>query len=122
MDVAHFIHLFNQYLEKSNYSSMAPTQKSVLVTGCSAGGIGEALAAEFQEKGWLTFATARNLKKVQHLEDTGCKVLELDVTNEETIKNAVKEVELRTGGKLDMLINNAGMSTLLPSLAAIFSF
>jgi NADP-dependent 3-hydroxy acid dehydrogenase YdfG len=93
---------------------MTSKQKSVLITGCSAGGIGEALAAEFHSKGWLVFATARNLEKVKHLKELGCEILELDVTKDETIRSAVKEVGKKTNGILDMLINNAGMSVSPP--------
>jgi 1-acylglycerone phosphate reductase len=83
--------------------------KSVLITGCSKGGIGDALAQEFYSKGLLVFATARDLSKVEHLKSLGLTTLKLDVTSAESIKNAVAEVEAVTGGKLDFLVNNAGM-------------
>jgi 1-acylglycerone phosphate reductase len=83
--------------------------KSVLITGCSKGGIGDALAQEFHSKGLHVFATARDLSKVKHLKALGLTTLKLDVTSAESIKNAVAEVEAVTGGKLDFLVNNAGM-------------
>jgi NAD(P)-dependent dehydrogenase (short-subunit alcohol dehydrogenase family) len=91
-----------------NIVSMTATQKSVLITGCSAGGIGSALAELFHRRGWLVFATARELSKVQNLKLLGCEIILLDVTIDETISAAVKVVESRADGKLDMLINNAG--------------
>ncbi|KAK0383163.1 hypothetical protein NLU13_9076 [Sarocladium strictum] len=84
---------------------MAP---SVLITGTSKGGIGDSLAHEFHRRGYKVFATARNLQKVQHFEQAGITVVKLDVTEPETIKSAVKEVEAATGGRLDILVNNSG--------------
>ena len=87
-------------------------QKSVLITGCSEGGIGDALAQEFHKKGCKVFATARNLNTVQHLKVLGCEVCELDVTDVESIKRAVEFVEKKTGGELGVLVNNAGTGML----------
>jgi len=83
-------------------------QKSVLITGCSEGGIGDALAQEFLKKGCKVFATARNLNSVQHLKELGCEVYKLDVTDIESVKSAVEFAEKRTGGELGVLVNNAG--------------
>ena len=44
------------------------TPKTVLITGCSAGGIGSALAEVFQKRGIHNFATARDLSKMSHLQ------------------------------------------------------
>lgn len=83
-------------------------KKSVLITGCSKGGIGDALAQEFYNKGLGVFATARDLTKIEHLKVMGLEVLQLDVTSQESIRQAVEEVQKATGGKLDFLVNNAG--------------
>ena len=85
---------------------MAP--KSVLITGCSEGGIGDALAKEFHRKGHRVFATARNLAKVQHLKKLGLEILPLDVVNATSITQAVESVHALTGGTLDILVNNSG--------------
>ncbi|KUJ16581.1 NAD(P)-binding protein [Mollisia scopiformis] len=91
-------------------------QKTVLITGSSEGGIGDALAKEFHKKGLRVFATARNLTKVQHLKNMGLEVLKLDVVDDASIKEAVEEVKTRTGGKLDFLVNNSGRGYSLPLL------
>lgn len=83
--------------------------KSVLITGCSEGGIGDALAKEFHTKGLRVFATARNLKSIAHLKDVGMETLPLDVTSSSSIAEAVKSVEAATGGSLDFLVNNSGV-------------
>jgi 1-acylglycerone phosphate reductase len=83
--------------------------ETALITGCSKGGIGDALAQEFYHKGVRVFATARDLSKIQHLKAMGLETVQLDVTSEESIQNAVRYIEKETGGKLDYLVNNAGM-------------
>ncbi len=82
--------------------------KSVLVTGCSLVGIGDAIAREYHNGGFRVFATARNLDRIAHLQALGLDVLPLDVTSDESIRTAVKSVRAATGGNLDILVNNAG--------------
>jgi len=86
--------------------------KSVLITGSSEGGIGDALAKEFHRRGHRVFATARNLAKVQHLKEMGLEILLLDVTDDDSIKQAVESVKAATGGTLDILVNNSGAGRL----------
>jgi len=88
--------------------SQSSSQKSVLITGCSAGGIGDALAQSFHRRGLRVFATARNLSKIQHLKEMGMEVVELDVTDGGSVTSAVEHVKASTGGTLDILVNNAG--------------
>jgi 1-acylglycerone phosphate reductase len=84
--------------------------KSVLVTGCSDGGIGSALAKEFQNKGHRVFAGVRNIKKAESISRIpNITMIKLDVTSKESIAQAVKFVneEIQNRG-LDILVNNAG--------------
>jgi 1-acylglycerone phosphate reductase len=83
--------------------------KSALVTGCSVGGIGDAIAQALHRRGLRVFATARTLSKIQHLKDMGMDVVQLDVTNPASVQQAVKTVNEATGGTLDVLINNSGV-------------
>jgi len=91
------------------------SRKTVLITGTSEGGIGDALAKEFHRKGLRVIATARNLAKVQHLKDLGLEIVPLDVVDPVSIQDAVKSVETLTGGKLDILVNNSGSGKGFPS-------
>ena len=84
------------------------TQKTILITGCSKGGIGDALARSFHKKGLRVFATARNIAKAQHLKEMGIEVIPLDVVDNASIQNAVEVVKAKTGGSLDILVNNSG--------------
>jgi NADP-dependent 3-hydroxy acid dehydrogenase YdfG len=91
--------------------------KTVLITGCSAGGIGSALAETFTERGLHVFATARTLSKMAHLEKRpNITLLELDVTSASSIHAAVETVMAITGGKLEYLVNNSGQSCVRPAL------
>ncbi|KAI1368735.1 hypothetical protein F5Y08DRAFT_227895 [Xylaria arbuscula] len=109
--------------------------KTVLITGCSDGGIGAALAVEFQLRGLRVFATARDLSKTTILAALGIETLQLDVTSESSIEQAVAIVreKLRISDpndydinhekpkaeqprydRLDLLINNAGVNFIMP--------
>ncbi|CAG9947795.1 unnamed protein product [Clonostachys rosea f. rosea IK726] len=97
---------------------MSNPKNSVLITGCSAGGIGAALAQVFQEKGYDVFATARTPSKISRELSTASNVtiLTLDVVSSKSITAAVESVRKVTGGKLDILINNSGMPFRAPGL------
>ena len=95
---------------------MSP-QKSVLITGCSAGGIGSSLVESFQKRDLLVFATARTASKMAHLEKLpNVVLLTLDVTSAASIAAAVDSVKSRTGGTLDYLVNNSGVVHVMPIL------
>jgi len=82
--------------------------KAVLITGCSSG-IGWATAKRLSEVGWRVYATARNVEKITPLEESGCRLLPLDVTDEDSMRRTVEEVE-REEGAVGVLVNNAGYS------------
>lgn len=95
--------------------------KTVLITGCSEGGLGAALAKAFQEQGYHVFATLRNPAKAGSLageKGTNIDVLELDTTSEESINTSLETVEKRTGGRLDVLVNNAATGSTMPMIHA----
>ncbi|EJT75925.1 hypothetical protein GGTG_05850 [Gaeumannomyces tritici R3-111a-1] len=110
-------------------------RKIVLITGCSAGGIGSALALEFHARGHLVFATGRTPAKMAHLAEAGVRTLEMDVTSDASIAAAVRaviaaqqqETSSGVGGggggggdkgaaraRLDVLVNNAGVTYIMP--------
>lgn len=97
---------------------MAPEAKSVLITGCSEGGIGAGLAEAFCEKGYHVFATARTTSKISRSlsQAPNVTVLPLDVLSSEAIAAAVTSVTKVTGGKLDVLVNNSGAVMVMPAL------
>jgi NAD(P)-dependent dehydrogenase (short-subunit alcohol dehydrogenase family) len=82
--------------------------KAVLITGCSTG-IGRATAQRLAAAGWNVYATARKESAIEDLKGAGCKTLALDVTDEDSMQNAVKTVA-DTEGAVGALVNNAGYS------------
>ena len=82
--------------------------KAVLITGCSSG-IGWATAKYLSDVGWRVYATARDVEKIAPLGESGCRLLALDVTDEDSMASAVGEVE-REEGAVGALVNNAGFS------------
>ena len=90
--------------------------KNVIITGGTKG-IGKATAIEFANKGYRVIATTRNIKNKAELEEmfkenikgNGEIIVEtLDVNNEEDVKNLIHSV-VEKYGKLDCLVNNAGI-------------
>jgi NAD(P)-dependent dehydrogenase (short-subunit alcohol dehydrogenase family) len=92
------------------------TKKTILITGCSDGGLGSELCLSFHKRGYRVFASARNLAKLKDTEALGIESIKLDVLSEESIAAAVKEIQGLTGGSLDALLNNAGGGYSMPVL------
>lgn len=87
--------------------------KVVLITGADTG-IGRSLVHEMAARGAKVAAGLFSMKNRKHLpEDT--LALPMDVTNEEQIAKAVRKT-LKTHGRIDVLINNAGIDPRTPPL------
>lgn len=95
--------------------------RTVLITGCSDGGLGAALAIAFHKHGDHVLATARNPDKMAHLKKMGIETLQLDVLSDDSVRAAVAEVSRRTDGRLDILLNNAGSGYSTPLMDASLS-
>ena len=86
----------------------------VLITGCSSG-FGLLTALHFVRKGDTVYASMRNTSKAAPLDEAREKeklalhVVQLDVTEEESVRKAVQQV-LGDAGRIDVLVNNAGIS------------
>ncbi|MCG8330342.1 MAG: SDR family oxidoreductase [Chitinophagales bacterium] len=88
--------------------------KNILITG-SSNGFGFLAARAIAQKGHKVWASMRNsatknLEKKEALESFSDKitVLDLDVTNDTSVKNAVEQI-INEAGTIDVLINNAGV-------------
>lgn len=93
---------------------MTSAKRSVLITGCSDGGLGSALALAFHRAGWRVFASARNLSKLKVVEAAGIETVQLDTLSDESTAACVSLVTEMTGGSLDCIVNNAGAGYTMP--------
>jgi NAD(P)-dependent dehydrogenase (short-subunit alcohol dehydrogenase family) len=87
-------------------------QKVAIVTGSSSG-IGYATSLMLARKGFYTYASVRNINKSASLESIAnaerlpLKLIQLDVTDDSSVKDAVEKIVLEKG-RIDVLVNNAG--------------
>jgi NAD(P)-dependent dehydrogenase (short-subunit alcohol dehydrogenase family) len=91
--------------------------KNIIITG-SSNGFGLKAAKDFAEKGNKVFATMRNpkgknadAKAELESHSTNIKVVDMDVTNDVSVKEAMSTI-LAEAGNIDILINNAGIMYL----------
>src|SRR5215471_1843015 len=78
----------------------------VLITGCSSG-IGRAVALRLHDAGFTVYATARRTDTLTDVAGRGLRTVALDVTDEQSMTQAVAAVEA-DAGPVGVLINNAG--------------
>ena len=83
--------------------------KVVLVTGASSG-IGKAIATFLFAKGYIVYGTSRNPKNEKEF---SFELIALNVLKLDTINTAVNYI-LEKEGRLDVLVNNAGMGITGP--------
>jgi NADP-dependent 3-hydroxy acid dehydrogenase YdfG len=77
-------------------------QKNWLITGCSSG-FGRAITEAALAAGQRVIATARDVRSIADLESNACRVLTLDVTDAENVREVIA-----AAGPLDVIVNNAG--------------
>jgi NAD(P)-dependent dehydrogenase (short-subunit alcohol dehydrogenase family) len=92
-------------------------EKVALVTGSSSG-IGFETALLLSKSGFHTYASMRNLEKkniteIVNTENLPLRVIQLDVNDDISVKNAINKI-IAENGRIDVLINNAGYGLFSP--------
>lgn len=87
--------------------------KTVVITG-AAGGIGSAMARRFAEDGAVValcdLKGAVSAAEALRAEGYSAYGYEFDITDREAVKTAMETIAAECGGKLDVLVNNAGIN------------
>ena len=90
-------------------------KRNIFITGASSG-IGKSMAYSFGKNGDNLILCARRKGKLQEIKndiegryDVKVDIYELDVTEYEKVRDTVKEI-IKNSGKIDVLINNAGLA------------
>jgi NAD(P)-dependent dehydrogenase (short-subunit alcohol dehydrogenase family) len=98
---------YTQYKEKM-------MNKTTLITGTSSG-FGYKMAIDLTANGHTVYASMRdplgkNKQAASELEQHGANVVEMDVTNQESVDKALSHIDQQSG-RLDVLVNNAGIAS-----------
>lgn len=79
----------------------------ILITGCSTG-IGYNAVLTLQKRGHRVIATCRKQSDVDRLISQGIESVQMDIASSQSIANGFSEILVKTNGRIDVLINNAG--------------
>ncbi len=77
-----------------------------LITGASSG-IGKESARLLINRGYIVYAAARRIEKMSDLQALGVNLIELDITREDSLQQAVSKI-ISAEQRIDILVNNAG--------------
>src|SRR5215467_13780319 len=95
---------------------MTSAQRVAVVTGSSTGN-GYETSLTLARNGFLTYATMRNLNKGENIkslaekEKLPLKTVQLDVTDDISVKNAIQSITAESN-RIDVLVNNAGYTVV----------
>jgi NAD(P)-dependent dehydrogenase (short-subunit alcohol dehydrogenase family) len=94
-------------------------EKVAVVTGSSSG-IGLETALLLARTGFHTYASMHNLEKskniteISNIENLPLQVVQLDVKDNKSVKDAINKIVAAENGRIDVLVNNAGYGLFSP--------
>ncbi|XP_046913112.2 short-chain dehydrogenase/reductase family 9C member 7 isoform X1 [Dermatophagoides farinae] len=105
------------FYEMLNQETIDPSGKIVLVTGCDTG-FGNRTAYRLDQLGFhvyagVLFPDGDGAKQLQQKCSKRLKILKMDVTKPEEVKNVVEQIK-QSGKPLWALVNNAGVGVSVP--------
>lgn len=83
--------------------------KVILITGASSG-FGKATAEKLLAEGYIVYAAARRLEKMDDLQSRGAYILDMDVTDTTSVEKGVRQV-IEEQRRIDVVFNNAGFGS-----------
>ena len=85
--------------------------KNIIITGAS-GGIGHSIVKKLYENGANILATGTKKEKLEDLKSKfgNIKILSFDISQSEKIEEFIENAIIHLGGKLDCIVNNAGLT------------
>ena len=85
--------------------------KNIIVTGAS-GGIGNSIVKKLSDSGANILASGTKLEKLDQLKKDfeKIKILKFDISQSEKIEEFIENATEKLGGKLDCIVNNAGIT------------
>ena len=86
-------------------------ENNIIVTGAT-GGIGNSIIKKLYDTGANILATGTKNEKLEELKKKfeNIKVLKFDISKTDNLENFIEDATKQLGGKLDCLINNAGIT------------
>jgi NAD(P)-dependent dehydrogenase (short-subunit alcohol dehydrogenase family) len=96
-------------------SNALSADRTVLITGANRG-IGLELARQYAADGWQVIGTARKPQTASALASLDVRIMQLDVTDQESVDRLAAELG---DVSIDLLINNAGILPRMHSIDAI---
>ena len=86
-------------------------ENNIIVTGAT-GGIGNSIIKKLYDAGANILATGTKSEKLEELKKQfqNIKVLKFDISQIDNLENFIEDATKQLGGKLDSLVNNAGIT------------
>jgi NAD(P)-dependent dehydrogenase (short-subunit alcohol dehydrogenase family) len=100
---------------QSTPDSKGDTAATVLITGANRG-LGLEFARQYSAAGWTVIGTARRPDAANALQTLGVRVIQLDVTDQESVDRLAHDLGNQP---IDLLINNAGIFPMAATLPDI---